>query len=74
MVKRHSPKKKLVPPVSQVSQIDLAIALDLLHDQSRRDGDVGGEYWDSVIKLLKQAQAAQVELSELRRVVQRLKR
>lgn len=35
--------------------IDLSIALKKLHQLSAEDGDLGHEYWNSIIRLLKKA-------------------
>ena len=60
------------PAVSYVvnppeAPVDLTLAMRVLHELAHRDGDLGGAYWDAVIKLLASAGQMHTELLELRR-------
>lgn len=46
--------------------VDLDVALHTLHDLSLRDGDLGAEYWESVMRILVAAGAMHAELVRLR--------
>lgn len=53
----------MLPPESCV---DLTLAMRLLHEQAYKDGDLGADYWNSVIRLLACAGQMHTELLELR--------
>jgi len=46
-------------------RVDLEPALRKLHELSRSDGDIGGEYWESVSKLLRTAYSFAGRVKEL---------
>jgi len=47
--------------------VDLILAIRTLHELSKKDGDLGYAYWNSVIELLRSAGQMQSEIAELRR-------
>lgn len=46
--------------------IDLSVALKKLHQLSLEDGDLGGQYWHSIIRLLRSVAELERENQKLR--------
>jgi hypothetical protein len=54
-----------VPPSDAYPPVDLTLAYRELGELSKKDGDLGYEYWNSVIELLRTAGAVRAELAEV---------
>lgn len=64
-------KSLLQPPCDNV--VNLEVAMRVLTKLAYEDGDLGAEYWNSVMRLLSSAGEMHTELLELRRTL-RLRR
>lgn len=68
---KSKPKPTLKEP-QMAEQVDIDLALEKLHELSKGDGDLGAIYWNSIIKLLRNAQPNIDRIHELNEHIRQL--